>query len=104
MSAAGVTLISADKKPDYIAASDESARRFEKLQSEIGEGPCLTAFETGEAVAIADLTMDQRFPFFAPAALAAGLAAVFTFPLRDGDVPIGALDLYKTSRGSLWRS
>jgi len=101
LSAAGVTLISADKKPDYIAASDESARRFEQLQSEIGEGPCLTAFETGEAVVIADLTMDQRFPFFAPAALAAGLAAVSTFPLRDGDVPIGALDLYKTSRGSL---
>jgi diguanylate cyclase (GGDEF)-like protein len=101
ISAAGVTLISANKKPDYIAASDESALRFEQLQSELGEGPCLAAFETGEAVAVADLTTDERFPRFAPAAVAAGLAAVFTFPLRDGDDPIGALDLYKTTPGPL---
>ncbi len=98
---AGVTLISADKKPEYVAASDASALVFEQLQSEVGEGPCLEAYETGEAVAVADLASDERFPLFAPGALAAGLAAVFTFPLRHGDVPIGALDLYRTTAGPL---
>ena len=36
----------------YVAASDDSALRFEKLQTELGEGPCLAAYQSGEAVAI----------------------------------------------------
>ncbi len=99
--AAGVTLITDTTRPDYIAASSDAALRWEQLQTEFGEGPCIAAFETGEAVAVADLAADDRFPRYGPAALAAGLAAVFTFPLRDGDVPIGALDLYRTSTGPL---
>ncbi len=98
---AGVTLISADKEPEYVAASDASALVFEQLQSEVEEGPCLAAYESGEAVVVDDLATDDRFPLFAPKALAAGLAAVFTFPLRDDDVPIGALDLYRTTPGPL---
>jgi len=71
VTAAGVTLISADKAPRYVAASDESALRFERLQSEIGQGPCLSAYESGQAVAVPDLAVDDRFPLFAPAALPA---------------------------------
>jgi diguanylate cyclase (GGDEF)-like protein len=97
----GVTLISPGMAPRYIAASDESAMRFEKLQTDIGQGPCLVSYETGAAVAIPDLRVDDRFPEFAPAALAAGLAAVFTFPLRHGDGRLGALDLYRDAPGDL---
>ena len=87
--------------PRYIAASDESALRFERLQTEIGQGPCLSAYESGEAVAVPDLAADDRFPRFGPAAMAAGLAAVFTFPLRHGDGRLGALDLYRDTPGEL---
>src|ERR1700732_568446 len=55
ITAAGVTLISPGRDPRYVAASDESALRFEQLQTELGEGPCLAAYQTGEAVAVADL-------------------------------------------------
>ncbi|MDQ1419196.1 MAG: hypothetical protein QOJ52_1158 [Acidimicrobiaceae bacterium] len=101
ITAAGVTLISPGAYPRYVAASDESAMRFEELQTELGEGPCLAAYETGEAVSVADLRDDSRFPLFAPRALAAGLVAVFTFPLRHGDEQMGALDLYRTIPGPL---
>ncbi|MEQ8718647.1 MAG: EAL domain-containing protein [Acidimicrobiales bacterium] len=101
ITAAGVTLISDDRKAEYIAASDASALRFEQLQSEVGEGPCLEAYQTGEAVAVPDVATDGRFPRFSPLASTAGLGAVFTFPLRHGDVRIGALDLYRTSPGPL---
>jgi diguanylate cyclase (GGDEF)-like protein len=101
VTAAGVTLISAGQAPHYIAASDASALRFENLQTEIGQGPCVSAYESGEAVAISDLVNDGRFPLFAPAAVAAGLAAVFTFPLRHGDGRVGALDLYRDTPGRL---
>lgn len=101
ITAAGVTLISPDADPRYVAASDDSALRFEELQSELGEGPCMLAYETGESVSMADLKDDERFPHFTPRALEAGLAAVFTFPLRHGDMQLGALDLYRASPGPL---
>ncbi|MGZ6965848.1 MAG: putative bifunctional diguanylate cyclase/phosphodiesterase [Acidimicrobiia bacterium] len=99
--AAGVTLISAGSAPRYIAASDGSALRFERLQTEIREGPCLDAFDSGKAVAVPDLRTDARYARFGPAALEAGLAAVFTFPLRHGDGRLGALDLYCDTPGKL---
>ena len=99
--AAGVTLISATTDPEFIAGSDESAVRFEQLQTELGEGPCLAAFETDAYIAIPDLTQDDRFPVFAERAVAEGMAAVFTFPLRHGDRGLGALDLYRETTGSL---
>jgi GAF domain-containing protein len=101
ITAAGVTLISPQTFPRYVAASDESALRFEELQTELGEGPCLAAYHTGDAVAVPDLRNETRFPKFAPRALEVGLRAVFTFPLRNGDEQLGALDLYRTIPGAL---
>ena len=49
ITAAGVTLIAPGLEPRYIAASDPSALRWEQLQTELGEGPCLAAYNTGEA-------------------------------------------------------
>jgi diguanylate cyclase (GGDEF)-like protein len=101
VTAAGVTLISAGNAPHYIAASDESALRFEMLQTEVGEGPCLTAYESGIAVAVADLSDEDRFGRFRGAAADAGLVAVFAFPLRHADGRLGALDLYRSTPGPL---
>ncbi len=101
VSAAGMTLISAGTAPQYIAASDDSAMRFERLQTEVGEGPCLSAYTTGDSVSVPDLSTDGRFPRFGPLAVAAGLAAVWTFPLRHGDGRPGALDLYRDRSGAL---
>jgi diguanylate cyclase (GGDEF)-like protein len=99
--AAGVTLISPDAAPRYIAASSESALRYEMLQTELGEGPCLAAYQTGGAVAVPDLRKGARFARFSPRALEAGLAAVFTFPLRHDGRRLGALDLYRDTPGKL---
>ena len=101
ITSAGVTLIAPGADPRYIAASDDSALRFEQLQSELGEGPCMAAYESGEAVVLPDLCHDQRFPTFASRAVEEGLMAVFTFPLRHGDARLGALDLYRTTVGPL---
>lgn len=98
---AGVTLISASDEPRHVAASDESALRFVKLQTELGEGPCLTAHSTGEFVSVPDLRSDDRFPDFARRAVEAGLRAVFSFPLQNESHRLGALDLYRESAGSM---
>ena len=98
---AGVTLISPGLDPRYVAASNGHALRFEKLQTELGEGPCLAVYRTGVAVAVADLRTDERFKSFGPRAAEVGLVAVFTFPLRQGDKQLGALDLYRDEPGLL---
>ncbi len=101
---AGVTVISAESVPHYIAASDEAALGFEQLQSDLGDGPCVWAYRSGEPVAVPDLAGDDRFARFGPSAVAKGLAAVFTFPLRHGTGRLGALDLYRDAVGPLDRS
>jgi diguanylate cyclase (GGDEF)-like protein len=98
---AGVALMSPGVGPRYVAASDASAMRFEDLQRELDEGPGVTAYESGESVAVPDLLDESRFPRFAPRALEAGLAAMFTFPLRNGAERLGSLDLYRTTPGPL---
>ncbi len=103
ITAAGVTLIAPGLEPRYVAASDPSALRYEKLQTELGEGPCLAAYHTGEGVSVRDLRVEDRFAEFAPRALASGLVAVFAFPLRHDDVQLGALDLYRDTAGPLSR-
>ena len=101
VTAAGVTLISDGIRPHYIAASNSIALRYEQLQSDVGHGPCLLAYQSGKAVAVPDLATEDRFPRFAAPAIAAGLAAVFTFPLRHDGGCIGALDLYRDTPGPL---
>lgn len=101
ITAAGVTLIAPDTDPRYVAASNDSALRYEELQTELGEGPCLEAYQTGEAVSVPDLREELRFPKFVAHALEAGLMAVFTFPLRHDDEQLGALDLYRDTAGTL---
>jgi signal transduction histidine kinase len=98
---AGVSLISPTIHPQFIAASDQAAMKYERLQSTLGEGPCLAAYETDTPIAIPDLAAEDRFPRFAEQALAEGLEAVFTFPLRNEGRSLGALDLYRTTPGPL---
>ncbi len=101
ITAAGVTLIAPGLEPRYVAASDASALRYEKLQTKLGEGPCLAAYTEGVAIAVPDLREQNRFPVFAPRALESGLAAVFTFPMHHGSLQLGALDLYRDTAGVL---
>jgi diguanylate cyclase (GGDEF)-like protein len=98
---AGVTLISASGKARHVAASDEAALRFVKLQTELGEGPCITAHDTGETVDVPDLEREDRFPEFSRRAREEGLKAVFSFPLKVENNRLGALDLYRETAGSM---
>jgi diguanylate cyclase (GGDEF)-like protein len=98
---AGVTLIDGASAPRYVAASDRAALRYEELQTELGEGPCLAAYRTGEAVLVPDLEIENRFATFGRRAFEMGLRGVFTFPLRQTGGCLGALDLYRDVPGPL---
>lgn len=55
LTGAGVMLISTDLPRGSVAASDEVSRQLERLQFELGEGPCVEAFRTDRPVLEPDL-------------------------------------------------
>jgi diguanylate cyclase (GGDEF)-like protein len=101
VSAAGVSLITPGRPPRYVAASDEAALAYERLQTSLGDGPCLEAFETGAVVTSPDLLTEVRFPEFTRAALDLGLRAVFSAPMLHSSGSLGALDLSRDTPGPL---
>ena len=93
--AVGLMLADADGQLHYMASSSESARLLELLQLQNAEGPCLECFHSGEPVDEADLrTAYDRWPVFAPRAVAAGVLAVHAFPMRLRDNIIGAMNVF----------
>jgi hypothetical protein len=87
---------------DQIAWSGALSRQLEDLQLTAGQGPCLDAFAAGAPVLVGDLAASAaRWPGFAPEALAAGAAAVFSLPVQVGAVRLGTLDLYRVTTGPL---
>src|SRR5947209_8703185 len=101
VTSAGVTLIEPGRAPRFVAASSTSALRFENVQTASGQGPCVLAYRSGEAVTVPRLRSDGRFPEFSAAGAEGGLAAVFAFPLNHGAGRLGALDLYRDTEGDL---
>ena len=101
VSGAGVSLITPGRPPRYVAASDDAALDYERLQTSLGEGPCMEAFTTETVVASPDLEVETRFPKFTRAAFDLGLRAVFSAPMLHSSGRLGALDLYRDTPGPL---
>ncbi len=75
----------------------------QELQFELGEGPCVDAWANTEPVLEPDLGSPRvaRWPALTQGAVAAGVLAVFAFPLRLGAIRIGVLVLYRDHPGGL---
>jgi hypothetical protein len=86
-----------------LASTDGAAQIMEELQFTLGEGPCVDASTSGRPVLQPDLavTAAQRWPGFTAGALAAGVRAIFAFPLQVGGIRVGVLDLYRDIAGDL---
>ncbi|WP_285631426.1 GAF domain-containing protein [Actinoallomurus iriomotensis] len=101
VAAVGMLVIDPRGGIEVVAASDEQARFVELLQSQVDEGPCRDCIHANEVINVPDLASARnRWPTFAPAALAAGFRAVHALPLRLGGRSVGGLNLLHT--GELW--
>ncbi|HEX6256057.1 MAG TPA: GAF and ANTAR domain-containing protein [Euzebyales bacterium] len=96
---AGVMLADAAGALRFCSTNNEVLHKLEALQVDLDEGPCLLAYRTSEIVLADDLRSDPRFPNFGPRALEAGMAAVYSFPMRLDQQVIGALNLYNDEPG-----
>lgn len=86
-----------------FGSSSEASRRLDELQFTFGEGPCLDAVASQEAVLVPDLasSSEQRWPLLRGALLDDGIRGVFAVPVMLMSVSIGALDLFRSSPGPL---
>jgi hypothetical protein len=87
-----------------MRVTDVVSEQLAELQLILGEGPSLDASASGGPVLASDLGAAEtagRWPVFAPAALQAGAAAIFVFPLRIGAIRAGVMGLYRAGAGPL---
>ena len=102
VSGAVVAVITDGQHRGSVAVSDPRAGAVDDLQFSLGEGPCIAANASPGPVIESDLKdVTTPWPAFAPAAVALGFVAAFSFPLRVGPVGLGVLSLYRTTPGDL---
>jgi transcriptional regulator with GAF, ATPase, and Fis domain len=85
-----------------MAASDERAEMLELFQVQADEGPCQDCYREGTPIVNADLrAATEKWPQFAPRAVAAGYRSVHAFPLRLRGQTYGALNMFGRDVGDM---
>ncbi|MBY8345408.1 GAF and ANTAR domain-containing protein [Streptomyces spinosirectus] len=101
--AAGILMLH-DKKVRTLAPTDKLVIDSDRLQEQLGEGPCFDAARTkdGERVfRIPDFTREQpRWPDYAPRAQRLGVGSMMGFLLYTEDEELGALNIYSRRPGA----
>jgi GAF domain-containing protein len=90
---AGISLVSRRKVASAIQIHDV-ATRLDRLQTDLGEGPALSALRDRHTVLIDDLGAETRWPSFASTAITLGVHSMLSFRLFVTGESLGVLDLY----------
>ncbi|GGM88210.1 transcriptional regulator [Lentzea pudingi] len=91
---AGVTLLDEHGRRVTAAATDPLVLGLDELQYELGEGPCLSAWEQRRVLRVDDFAGEPRWPRWAGAALGSGMRAALSAPLVAGGDALGAIKVY----------
>lgn len=74
--------------------TDPIVAKLDDLQTELGDGPCLTALRQHRTVLIEDMAAETRWPQFTRKATELGVRSVLSFQLFVESENLGALNLY----------
>lgn len=94
---AGLILAGDQGELQYVVARPGLSETLERIQIELGEGPCVDSYLRDEVVVCADLAGDDRYPRVAPQLVREGIGAVLGIPVHLSGLPVGGLDLYVRS-------
>jgi GAF domain-containing protein len=97
---ASITLVQARHRVMSAAVTGDLARRFDELQQETGQGPCMDAMYNQETVRVDDLAADQRWPDLAHRAVQLGVCSMLSFQLFVDSGDLGALNLLSRRAGA----
>jgi GAF domain-containing protein len=94
LAGSGVSLARGDRL-EFSTAFGSAVAEIERTQERTQVGPCVTAFRSGQTIAVPDLTREHdRWPDYAATAARANIAAVASLPMKLGEQTVGALNLY----------
>nr|KEP24727.1 hypothetical protein DA06_07045 [Georgenia sp. SUBG003] len=91
---AGISLMDARGRRATAAATDVVVERADALQYDLGEGPCLTAWEQHSTVRMDDVALEDRWPRWTAAVAGTGLTSCVSTALVAGDTGLGAIKVY----------
>ena len=98
---ASINLVHGRRRVVSAAADGQVARRFDDLQQETRQGPCLDAMYEHVTVRVEDLAADGRWPELARRASAElGVASMLCFQLFVDEDDLGALNLLARRPGA----
>lgn len=93
---AGVTMVTRDGL-ETMAATSELVTGGDRLQYELGEGPCVDTVKTHTTVISSEVASDPRWPHWGPVvAQRYGVGSMLSLLLYTGNDSYGALNLYST--------
>jgi len=91
----GVSLVDG-KGIKTVSPSDEIVTRIDKLQYQLGEGPCVNSIAHHRTYSTGDLTRESRWPRFGPETATMGVLSMLSFRLYTSEDTLGALNLYSS--------
>jgi GAF domain-containing protein len=98
---AGISIIRSRHGLETIAATDPLVEQLDRLQSELGEGPCYGDAGPGQTLTASSLADDERWPAWAAKATGLGVASLLTTALTDVDGRrIGSISTWWTQHRS----
>jgi transcriptional regulator with GAF, ATPase, and Fis domain len=99
--AAGIMVVR-DKEVRTLSVSDDLVTTSDRLQGELGEGPCYDAARREQQVyRVSDMSERAvRWPLYSPKARELGIGSMMGFLLFTDDDNLGALDLYSSQPGA----
>jgi GAF domain-containing protein len=90
---AGLTVFSGGKFTP-LACSGETPLVLDRLQQELGDGPCIDAAKDQSICRIQDTGRDERWPQFSAEAMRLNVRSMLCVPLWIDERSLGALSLY----------
>ncbi|RDI34755.1 GAF and ANTAR domain-containing protein [Lentzea flaviverrucosa] len=97
---AGVSLLDEHGRRTTAAATDPLVEHLDGLQYEMGEGPCLTAWEGRHVLRVDDIAGDDRWPRWSAAAGDSAMRSALSAPLVAGGDALGAIKVYGREPGA----
>lgn len=96
----GVSLFDEHGRRTTAAATDPVVEHLDGLQYDLGEGPCLTAWEQRHVVRVDDVAEDDRWPRWSAAVKESVMRSVLSAPLVAGGDVLGAIKVYGREPGT----
>ncbi len=96
---AGITLIRAGGELSSMGYTDGAVARWDALQHELHQGPCVDAAIQAHHIAAPDLSIDDRWPRWSKQVVQQGLYSIVSATMHTaGERRLGSLNLYGRRR------